>query len=162
MAVIDIVILIFLGVCVFVGAKNGIIRQLGGLVGLFLGVYLSYKFSQDLSDVLSGWVKMSPMVAKVISFFLIMVGTLLVMSLVGRILESLFSAVAIGWLNRLLGIILSLSIGVLLVGVVLIVLRYVDQNWFKVLGDTGLSDSKLGESILSIVDKIFPYLKKIF
>lgn len=162
MAVIDIVILVFLGVCIFVGAKNGIIRQLGGIIGLFLGIYLSYMFSSALSGWLSEWVKTSETVMKVISFTIIMVATLILMSLIGKLLESLFSAVAIGWLNRLLGIILSLGIGVLLVGVVLFLLRYVDQNWFNVLGEEKFSDSKLAEPIISIVDNVFPYLKKLF
>jgi len=162
MAVIDIVILVFLGVCIFVGAKNGIIRQVGGIIGLFLGIYLSYKFSSSLSGWLSEWVKTSETVMKVISFVLIMIGTLILMSLLGRLLESLFAAVAIGWLNRLLGIVLSLGIGIFLVGVILSLLRYVDQNWFGILGETKLSDSKLAEPILSIADKVFPYLKNLF
>jgi len=162
MAVTDIIILVFLGVCVFVGAKNGLIRQIGGIVGIFLGIYLSYLFSPALSSRISELVKMSPTVAKVISFILIIIGTLIIMSVIGRIMESLFSAVAIGWLNRLLGIVLSLSVGVLLSGVVLVILRYVDHNWFHVFEKAGISDSKLAEPILNIADKVFPYLKKIF
>jgi len=162
MATLDIVILVYLGVCIFVGARNGIIRQLGGIIGLFLGIYLSYKFSSALSGYLSEWVKVSETAMKVISFALIMIGTLVLMSLLGRLLESLFSAVAINWINRLLGIILSLGIGVLLLGVVLFIINYIDQNWFGILGESQISDSKLAETILSISDKVFPYLKKLF
>jgi len=162
MAATDTVILIVLGICVFVGAKNGVIRQIGGIVGLILGVYLAYRFSPSLAESVSGRINCPSNVSKVIAFTLIMTATLLAMSLLGRILESIFSAAAIGWINRLLGIILSLSIGILLIGVVLNMLKFVDSNWFPILGDSEFSESKLAEPILSIIDKVFPYLKKVF
>ncbi|MBQ0006644.1 MAG: CvpA family protein [Alistipes sp.] len=162
MAAIDIIIIIFLCVCIFVGAKNGIVRQLGGIVGLFLGLYLAYRCSPAFSGFIVKWVKLSDSVAKIISFVLILVATLLLTSLISRLLESVFAAVAVNWINRLLGIILSMAVGILLVGVLLHILKYVNQNWFPDAGGNWMSDSKLAGPILKAVDKLFPYLKQLF
>ncbi len=162
MVAIDVIIIIFLCVCIFVGAKNGIVRQVGGIVGLFLGLYLAYRFSPACSGFIVKWGKMSDSVAKIISFVLILVATLLLASLISRLLESVFTAVSVNWINRLLGIILSMAVGILLVGVLLHILKYVNQNWFPGTGGNWISDSKLAGPILTAVDKLFPYLKQLF
>lgn len=162
MAVTDIIIVIFLCVCIFTGAKNGIVRQVGGAIGLFLGIYLAYRFSPAFSCSIEKWIKVSDSIAKIISFVLILVATLLVTSLISRLLESFFSAVAINWINRLLGIILSLAVGILITGVIFHILKYVNQNWFTSSNGNWMSDSKLVDPILAVVDKVFPYLKNLF
>jgi len=161
MAVLDIIILVVLGLCVLTGAIHGLIRQLGSIVGLFLGIWLACRFSSPLAGYMSSWINASEQVVKVIAFASILILSVLGMSLLGRMLENVFTSAAVGWLNRIGGVVFSLLAGVMFLGVVFLMLEYVDHNWFSIMDDKVWSESKLAGPVIEICEKIFPYLKKL-
>ena len=71
MAVIDIIILVLLALAVIKGLKDGLIRQIGGIAGLFIGIILAGRFSSLLADWLGQWVNASENIVKIIAFILI-------------------------------------------------------------------------------------------
>ena len=110
MTVIDIIILVLLALAVFKGIKDGLMRQLGGIVGLILGIFLAGRFSA----MLSGWLQrvaptLSESVVKVLSFIVIIVVVCLCVVLLSRLLEKVIKITTLGWINRLLGALLALS-----------------------------------------------------
>ena len=110
MTVIDIIILVLLALAVFKGIKDGLMRQLGGIVGLILGIFLAGRFSA----MLSGWLHrvaptLSESVVKVLSFIVIIVVVCLCVVLLSRLLEKVIKITTLGWINRLLGVLLSVS-----------------------------------------------------
>ncbi len=161
MAVLDIIILVVLGLCVLIGAIHGLIRQFGFIVGLFLGIWLACRFSSPLAGYMASWIHASEQVVKVIAFALILILTVLGMSLLGRMLENVFASAALGWLNRICGAVFSLLAGVMFLGVVFLMLEYVDHNWFSFMDDKVWSESKLAGPVIEICENIFPYLKKM-
>lgn len=162
MAVLDIIILIVLGLCVLFGAIQGIIRQLGSFVGLFLGIWAACRFSSSLAGYASSWIHASDSVLKVISFAIILILIVLGMSIVGRTIEKIFSSASLGWLNRLLGIVFSVLAGTMMLGVVFLLLKYVDSNWFSVMDGRVWSESKLAGPLIEWCEKLFPFLRNLY
>lgn len=158
----DIIILVILAIALIKGFKDGLIKQIGGILGLILGIYLAYKFSDLLSEWLHQWINATEYIVKAISFSLIVIGVVLCMSLLGKLLETLIKITTLGWINRLLGVIFSLFGAVLIIGVLVSLLSYVNDTWFSIVPKDQFSDSKLIEPIRQISDTIFPYLKSFF
>ena len=163
MTVIDIIILVLLALAVFKGIKDGLMRQLGGIVGLILGIFLAGRFSA----MLSGWLHrvaptLSENVVKVLSFIVIIVVVCLCVVLLSRLLEKVIKITTLGWINRLLGVLLSVSAVVLLIGVVISVIEYVNTTWFALISPEQMAKSKGVQIISSITDALFPYLKQLF
>jgi len=163
MTVIDIIILVLLALAVFKGIKDGLMRQLGGIVGLILGIFLAGRFSA----MLSGWLHrvaptLSENVVKVLSFIVIIVVVCLCVVLLSRLLEKVIKITTLGWINRLLGVLLSVSAVVLLIGVIISVIEYVNTTWFILISPEQMAKSKGVQIISSITDALFPYLKQLF
>ena len=148
MTVIDIIILVLLAIAVFKGIKDGLMRQLGGIVGLILGIFLAGRFSEN--------------VVKVLSFIVIIVVVCLCVVLLSRLLEKVIKITTLGWINRLLGVLLSVSAVVLLIGVIISVIEYVNTTWFTIISPEQMAKSKGVQIISSITDALFPYLKQLF
>ena len=163
MTVIDIIILVLLALAVFKGIKDGLMRQLGGIVGLILGIFLAGRFSA----MLSGWLKqvaptLSESVVKVLSFIVIIVVVCLCVVLLSRLLEKVIKITTLGWINRLLGVLLSTCTVVLLIGALISLIEYVNATWFILIPPERLAESKSVQIISSITDAVFPYLKQLF
>jgi len=161
MSVLDIIILVVLGLCMLLGAMHGIIRQLGSIAGLFLGVWLAFRYSSSVAGSALSWIHASDTVLKVIAFALILILTVLVMSLLGHMLEKIFTTAALGWLNRLAGVVFSLLAGVMLLGVVFLLLKYADRYWFSIVDDDVWRTSRLAGPVMDICEKIFPFLRNL-
>ena len=137
MTVIDIIILVLLALAVFKGIK------------------------------LSGWLHrvaptLSENVVKVLSFIVIIVVVCLCVVLLSRLLEKVIKITTLGWINRLLGVLLSVSAVVLLIGVIISVIEYVNTTWFTLISPEQMAKSKGVQIISSITDALFPYLKQLF
>ena len=151
MTVIDIIILVLLALAVFKG------------VGLILGIFLAGRFSA----MLSGWLHrvaptLSESIVKVLSFIVIIVVVCLCVVLLSRLLEKVIKITTLGWINRLLGVLLSVSAVVLLIGVLVSVIEYVNNTWFTLVPPETMAKSKGVQIISSITDALFPYLKQLF
>lgn len=163
MSVIDIVILVLLALAVIKGLKDGLMKQVGGIVGLLLGIVLAGRFSA----MLSGWLQrvaptISESVVKVLSFIIIIVVVCICVVLLSRLLEKVIKISTLGWLNRLLGVLLSVSAAVLVMGVIISVIEYVNTAWFIIISPERMAESKGVQIISSITDSLFPYLRQLF
>lgn len=99
---------------------------------------------------------------KVLSFIVIIVVVCLCVVLLSRLLEKVIKITTLGWINRLLGVLLSVSAVVLLIGVLVSVIEYVNNTWFTLVPPETMAKSKGVQIISSITDALFPYLKQLF
>ncbi len=162
MQIIDIVILVLIALAVVKGLIDGLIRQVGGIAGLFAGIILAGRFSALLASWLNQWVNASENIVKTLSFILIIIATCLVMHLIGKLLEKIVTITTLGWLNRLLGAVLSVFGAVLLIGVLLSLIEYVNTSWFVIVPQDVIAQSKGVQIITDVTDVVFPYIKEIF
>jgi membrane protein required for colicin V production len=118
----DIVIIIVAVLLGIVGLRQGIIKTVFGIAGLIGGIVLAGRYYDELAAVLSPsgatWVNIA-------AYAIILIATLIVAGVIGRLVAKLVHLVLLGWLDRLVGCILGVFIGGLLCAAILaIVVKY--------------------------------------
>ena len=94
-------------------AMRGFFHETFALGGLILGFLLACWFYRLLAIDLKGLIT-SLQIAELAAFLLILAGTMIVASLLGRILRHTASAIGLGFVDRLLGTVFGLLRGALL------------------------------------------------
>ena len=166
MGTIDTVLLLALLPAIYFGIKNGLVRQLVSFAVIYLGGMLAVRFAIPVSGFLettaSGIdVTIPPHWLKIIAFALIFFAAAFVLNLLGRLIERLFKITLLGWLNRLLGVVLSLAIFI----TVLSLLVYFADSLNKLMDfipKEKIEESRLYPALLEGANTIFPYLKQLF
>lgn len=162
MVITDIVIICLFAPAIIKGLKDGFFKQAAGILSLFLGAYLAYRFSDLASSYISEWIKASPEIIKIISFALIMIGVIFLVSLAGKLITKLFDMAALGWMNRILGVITACLTAALILGLLAQLILYINATWFEIVPKEQLAESKLFKPLCDMADFIFPYLKDFF
>ena len=120
---IDILVLIPLCWFAFKGFKNGFLMEIVSLAALFLGLFISYKFS----DLIAMWLTGTTL-AKPISFSLCFVLTIVLVNLLGRILKRALKPVLSEFLDKGLGVLFGILKVVLVAGVLFYFIDSVDKK----------------------------------
>jgi len=107
----DILIIVAALLLGFVGLRQGIIRTVFGIAGLIGGIILAGRYYGALAGVLSPG---GAIWASVAAYAIILIATLVVAGLVGHFIAKLVSLAALGWLDRLIGFLLGVFVGLLL------------------------------------------------
>ena len=142
MTTIDIVILIVLGVGAIVGFTKGFLKQLAGLLGLVAGLLIAKALYATVAERFFLPLTDSLTVAQGIAFVVIWLAVPLAFLLLATLLTKAMEAVALGWVNRLLGAGLGLLKSALLVSLLICVVEYIDSD------NTLLKRTKKQESVL--------------
>ena len=99
----DIVIAIPLLYGLIKGFTNGLIKEITGLLGLIIGVYVALNLSSYLhpkfEEVLGGYEQFIP----IISFATLFIVSVLMIKILGYIIDKLTKALALGFVSRILG-----------------------------------------------------------
>ncbi len=118
----DIVIIVVAVLLGLVGLRQGIIKTVFGIAGLIGGIVLAGRYYSGLAAVLSSsgatW-------ANIAAYAIILIATLIVVGVIGRLVAKLIHLVLLGWLDRLVGCVLGVFIGGLFCAAILaIVVKY--------------------------------------
>ena len=161
MGTIDIVILACFLPAVIIGLKNGFIKQLVALCVVVGGIWLAVHFSDRVGAFLSQWITLEPFWIKVISFAAIFIVVALVLNLVGKLLEKVLNIAMLGWLNRLLGLVVALATSALVIGT-LVYLVNSANSLINFIPEEKIAESRFYKPLLEFVQTVFPYLKSLF
>lgn len=161
MGVVDIVIVCCFLPVLYFGIKNGLVKQLVALAVVYFGITLSLKFSAPVSEWILQHVKMPEFWAKTVSFILIFFVVALLLSLLGKIVEKIIKISLLGWLNKLLGIVMTFCIFAILVSVIV---YFVDSanNLLEFIPKEKLEESRFYPALLDFSKEIFPRFKELF
>ena len=113
MNILDIVIVAAVIFFLIRGIFRGIVREIGSLAGVVLGIWLASVYHPQAALFLKSFVppgKYLPLVA----FALIFLFVLVLGNLLGWLFKKLFQKVFLGWIDRMLGACLALLKGILL------------------------------------------------
>jgi membrane protein required for colicin V production len=113
---VDIVIIVVALIGGIVGWSHGLIRMVFTLLGLIIGVALAGQWSDGLTEVLS---PSGAQWAYLTSFAIIVIIVVIIANICGRILQTFFKLIMMGWLDSIGGMILGFLLGALLVAAVL-------------------------------------------
>ncbi len=159
MNTIDLILLIIAAVAFGFGCWKGIIRSLGVVVEILCSVSVARSFSPALMPVLSGWLPKceDPKWIQIIAFLILFFLCWIICALIVRMIEKLFKAIMLGWLNRLLGGLLSIGITMFVVSIAFNIFNSLDGK-HRILGQERVDESALYEPVLHFAPALFPAL----
>jgi len=132
----DIVIIVVAVLLGIVGLRQGIIKTVFGIAGLIGGIVLAGRYYDELAAVLSSsgatWVNIA-------AYAIILIATLIVVGVIGRLVAKLVHLVLLGWLDRLVGCILGVFIGSLLCAAILAIVVNYYPGTEAVISQSGLA-----------------------
>lgn len=160
MHILDLILLICLVPAAIQGFSKGFITQLIGFVAVLVGAWVSYHFSGLVSDLLKTWFEVSPAVLQIISFILLFIVVVFVLNLIGKALKAILKFAMLGWADKLLGVVLSLLVTCLVLGLLIILFNTINTK-FELVSEEVLSQSILYGPLRDIAYTVFPYFKEL-
>lgn len=104
----DIVFLLVLVAGAWKGWSNGLLKEVLGLIGVFVGLYVARLLYEQVGTQLAPHIGCSPTIGGIIAFVLIWMGVPILMSILGSLLTKLLDLLGIGSVNRLGGVLVSI------------------------------------------------------
>jgi len=130
------------------GAIKGIIKEVLGLLGLIIGNYISIVWSPFLSIFLVKYLKLTPSLARILSYILILFPVLLFFQMIIYIARTIIKAFSLGGLDRLGGAFIGFLKGTIWVLILVLFLiffplpqetrEYLDKNSYIIREVKGL------------------------
>ncbi len=114
MNLVDLSVYVIVGLSGFIGLLRGAVREVFGLAALLLGFLVALHRYQEAAATLGSWIE-DPRVAQAAAFFGIFLLAWLVFAILGTLLRRLLRLLALGWLDRLGGLVFGLARGALVV-----------------------------------------------
>lgn len=132
MTIVDWLILVVLVVSVLSAAKSGLFVEVFSLAGLILGLLLASWDYQRLTPWVGRWVRSVPL-DQAVSFFIILLATMIVASIAGRFVRWSIQSVGLGWADRMAGAAFGLLKGCVLVTIAVMVIAafWPGATWFR-------------------------------
>lgn len=160
MNALDIVILALFIPGLVRGISKGFLEQVISLGGVFLSVYLAYRFSSVLCVWLRDYISVSDTVLGVISFSLILAGALILVIMLAKLITKAVEMASLGWFNRVLGIVFSFATTALVLATLAIIFDTLNVK-FELVKSPVLTESVLYPALRDLGYAVFPYLKKL-
>jgi membrane protein required for colicin V production len=159
MNTLDIIILIPLAYFAFRGFTRGFIITLAMLAGLMLGLFAAIHFSEYTAVALHDNLHMQSSNIRVISYLVTFVIVLVLVFLLGQFLTKVVKTAGLGLVNRLAGLLLGVSKGLLIASVFVVVLGKIDPKSYLIPEKTR-QESILYPPVSAIAPKIFPVMEQ--
>lgn len=142
MQTIDAIIAVMLFIGLISGLRDGLVKQVTGLVGFIGGLLLGRSFYMSVGEWITLTFDVSSEVAHITAFILILIVVPLLLNLIGWGVSKLLSIISLGWMNRLLGGLVGLLKFALFSGVVITGIELFDQH------DVFVAEEKKESSVL--------------
>jgi membrane protein required for colicin V production len=154
---IDIIIIVALGFAMVRGFINGLIREVASLAALILGIWGAIRFSSFTAEKLYDYFDMTGKYVGIFSFLITFGIIVVIIHFIGLLVDKLMEAVALGFVNKLLGIAFGLFKSVLILSVIFVVLNAIDIRK-PFLPKEKIEQSILYNPISDIAPAIFPII----
>ena len=156
----DIVLLLLFVPGIIHGLRKGFLEQAVTLVGIFLSVWVAYHFSNLACPFLARFIHVSDTLLQVIAMVLVLVAALIGVILLAKLFTKLAEMIALGWLNRVFGLVFALGTTALVLGTFIVLFDTLNVQ-FGLVHSPVLDDSVLYVPLRDFAYTVFPYLKQI-
>ena len=160
MGTLDILLLICFIPALVRGIQKGFVEQVVSIASIFVGAWLAYRFASPLGVWLKDYINVEPKILGVASFAIIVILTVFLLNLLGKLLSKTLSLASLGFLNRLLGIVFALLKAALIIGLIIFVFDTLNAKWSLVNTEI-LQNSVVYTALQNASMKVFPYLKNL-
>jgi membrane protein required for colicin V production len=125
---IDIIILVLLVAFGIGGLRKGIITEAATLLGLGLGLYGAFHFSDFTAEQLVKYVEIDQKYMNVISFAVTFIVVAVLVYLLGRLVAKLVKAINLGFVDKIGGFLIGLAKGVLISSLLIMLINALNLN----------------------------------
>lgn len=119
MNILDIIILVVLCLFALKGFVRGLVNEVSSLASLFLGAWLAYRFYPSLAAPIEKSTHLPSSISGFVAFILILFAVGIIAHILGNIITSALKLVLLNSINRLGGLIVGVTEGVLLLSLLL-------------------------------------------
>lgn len=155
---IDLVLGIILLLAAIQGFRKGFIVELASLAALIFGIWGAIKFSGWTADFITDITNYQSKHLNTIAFVVTFIAIVILIHLLGKVLDNAIKVVALGFLNRLAGIIFGVLKTAVILSILLLLFDSVDEN-VHLLPAGQKSESKIYEPMKQLVPTLFPFIK---
>jgi membrane protein required for colicin V production len=155
---IDLILGIILIIAAIQGFRNGFIVELASLAALVLGIWGAIKFSDWTAKFITDTTAYHSTHLSTIAFVVTFIAIVILIHILGKVLDNAVKAVALGFLNRLAGIIFGVLKSAVILSIFLLIFDAVDEN-VHLLPSGQKTESKIYTPMKQVVPTLFPFLK---
>jgi len=155
---IDLVLGIFLIIAAIQGFRKGLIVGLASLAALVLGIWGAIKFSDWTSGFITDITGSKSGGVVTIAFIVTFIVIVILIHILGKLLEKAAKAVALGFIDRLGGIIFGMLKFAVILSIFLLLFDPIDEN-VHILPAKQKAESKIYSPMKQLVPTIFPFIK---
>ena len=157
MNTIDLVFAVLLLWAAYRGFTKGFIVQLATLAALLLGILGAVMFSDFTSSLIIKKFEVSGQYLPIISFAITFIAIVIAVHILAKALNKLIDAIALGVVNRLLGVLFSVLKVAFIVSIILVLVNKADHKYNFIPKET-TENSLLYKPLSNLAPMIFPYL----
>lgn len=157
MNIFDLVFLVVIGAFLIRGFIKGFFIEVASLLALIVGIWGSIRFSGLVGNYLITSFDLETPYLGLIAFAVTFVGIVIAIHLVARIADKLFSAVALGWLVKILGAVFGVLKALIIISIVLVFLNTVNER-VEFLPPDKKNDSMLYKPLSMLAPAVFPLI----
>lgn len=161
MNILDILIGIPLIYAIYKGFTKGFVYEVATLLALILGVYGAIHFSDFTAELIQDTFNYESQYMEYISFIVTFIAIVIGVNLIGKIVDKMVEAVALGFVNHLLGVAFGLLKGIIILSIVIHLLNYVNDK-FSFISEEKKKESLLYEPMTHISDSLFEFFDSDF
>ena len=154
---VDAIIVVILILSLVTGFINGLVKEVASLAALILGIWGAIKFSTFTAEKLYDYFDMTGRYVGVIAFLITFGIIVVIIHFIGILADKVVSAVSLGFINRILGIVFGLIKSMLIMSVFFVVLNAIDARR-PFLPKKTIEESKFYNPISDIAPAIFPII----
>lgn len=159
MNILDIIFLIPLLFALYRGFKRGMVYMIAAVVSLVLGIFGAIQFRPMFASLLDSVFTIDPMHINVIAFAVAFVSIVIVVNVVAYFVDKLIKAVALNFVNRVLGMVFGVVVTAFVISIILCPVNQVNAER-QIIKPKHIQGSLLYKPLSSFAPAIFPYLKK--
>ncbi len=121
-------------IAILQGYRHGLIKAIISFCSLFIGLIVAFQFAGYISNILKEHTKIGSQWLPFIAFLVVLIGVMILLKMITGILQQSAEWLLLGWLNKLLGMVLyALIYGTILSAVLyfMILLGVVEKSSIK-------------------------------
>ena len=158
MNILDIVFLIPLLFALYRGFKKGMVHMIASLAALVLGILGAMKFRPLFASLLDSIFNIAPAHMNVIAFAVAFVSIVILVHMIAFFAEKLIKAVALNFINRLLGMLFGVLVTVFVISMILWPINQVNAER-QIIKPKHIEGSLLYKPLSSFAPAVFPIMK---
>jgi len=153
----DLIIGILLAWAAWRGFSKGLVVMVSAFIALIVGIWGAVKFSSLVGEWLANTLNVSTPYMNLVSFTVTFIAIVITINIAAYIVSRLLDAIALGFINRILGGLFSVLTMGLVLSVLFVILNAFDER-HNFLPANQVESSVLYGKIAGFAPRIFPFL----